>query len=226
MSMNLTIDFDFDAFEEEVFAAARVVFAELQRERRAESFYTFNFVTGDVMQHVNLYVNTEEELERFCRSEVQRDDRYLDVPFEAFKTYWRYHPPSLILVDSGSNSEFGKRFAKTNDLLWALRSQVEDLEDELLDDEEVDEDDYYNAVYETVDEPLTERLKSVLRRLDGEGAFEITNGRENIHLGVIQSNWDYDMLPGPFDELNPPKSCQRYERDAAVFRRVYDTLSG
>lgn len=226
MSIDLTIDFDFDAFEAEVYAAARAVFAKLQRDYSNETFYTFNLVTGDVMQDVYMYVNTEEELERFVRREVLRDERYRDVPFEDFRTYWRYHPPSLMLIYSKTDSEFAKRFAKANDMLWALRNQIENLEDGLLDDDEVDEDDYYDTVYETVDEPITERLKSVMRRLDNEGAFEITNKRENIHLGVIQSKWDYDTLPGRFDDINPAESCRRYEQDEVTFQRVQTAIWG
>ncbi|MCY4064149.1 MAG: DUF4303 domain-containing protein [Chloroflexi bacterium] len=217
---DLTIDFDFDGFEEEVYAAARAVFAKLQNDRSDELFYTFNFCTGDVTQDVVIYVNTEEELDRFARSELQRDDRYLDVPFEDFRTYWRYQPSSLMLIYGKSEAEFAKRFAKANDMLWALKSQIEEMEDELLDDDELDEDDYYEALFETVYEPIEERLKSVLRRLDNESAFEITNTRRNIHLGVMQSNWDYDMLPGPFEDINPTESCRRYEQDAAIFQRV------
>ena len=226
MSFNITVDFDFDAFEAEVYAAARAVFSELQRERRDETFYTFNFCTGDVMQDVYLYVNTEEALDRFVQREVQRDDRYLDVPYQDFRTYWRFQPSSLILIDSDTNNEFSKRFHKANSMLWALKSQIEDLEDELLDDEEVDEDDYYDALFDTVYEPIEERLKNVLRRLDNEGAFEKTNSRENIHLGVIQSNWDYDMLPGPFDDINPAESCRRYEQDENTFQRVGAAIWG
>ena len=32
-------------------------------------------------------------------------------------------------------------------------------------------------------------------------AFVTSNKRENIHLGVIQSQWDYDTLPVRFTRL-------------------------
>lgn len=224
MSFDLTIDFDFDAFEEEVFAAARAVFDEIQQERRDETFYTFNFVTGDVMQDLHMFVNTEEELVRQVHREIQRNELYMHLPFENLKSYLRYHPSSLIQIDRDSDSEFARYFAKANDMLWALKSQIEEMEDELLDDDEVEEDDYYDAVCETVDEPIAERLMSVLRRLDAEGAFEVTNERERIHLGVLQSQWDYDTLPGPFHEINPSESCRRYAHYAEVFRAISAAL--
>ncbi len=224
MNINLTIDFDFDAFEAEVYTAARVVFAKLQRDYSNETFYTFNFVTGDVMQDLHMLVNTEEELVRRVRREIQRNELYMHLPFENLKSYLRYHPSSFIQIDQDSDSAFSKFFAKSNDMLWALSSQIEKLEDELLEDEEADEEDYYDSVYETVDEPITARLMSVLRQLDAEGVFKITNERERIHLGLLQSQWDYDALPGPFHEINPPASCRRYAHYAEVFRAIAAAL--
>ena len=224
MDIKLEIDFDFDAFEEEVYEAARVVFRKLQQDRSDETFYTFNFVTGDVMQDLHMLVNTEEELVRRVRREIQRDELYSHLPFENLKSYLRYHPSSLIQIGRDSDSEFVRLFAKVNHLLNTLMRQIEDLEDELLEDEEMDEEDYYDAVYETIDEPITAKLMCVLRRLDAESAFEVTNERERIHLGVLQSQWDYDTLPGPFHEINPPESCRRYAHYDQVFRAVAAAL--
>ena len=55
-------------------------------------------------------------------------------------------------------------------------------------------------------------------------AFVTSNKRENIHLGVIQSQWDYDTLPGPFYEINPAESCRRYEQDKVIFQRVLQAI--
>lgn len=181
----------------------RAVFDEIQQERRDETFYTFNFVTGDVMQDLHMFVNTEEELVRQVHREIQRNELYMHLPFENLKSYLRYHPSSLIQIDRDSDSEFARYFAKANDMLWALKSQIEEMEDELLDDDEVEEDDYYDAVYETVDEPIAERLMSVLRRLDAEGAFEVTNERERIHLVRFSRSGITIRCPAPSTRLTP-----------------------
>ena len=71
MSFDLTIDFDFDAFEAEVYTAARNVFLKLQQEYSNETFYTFNLVTGNILQYVNVFVSTEEELTRNAADELK-----------------------------------------------------------------------------------------------------------------------------------------------------------
>ena len=51
-----------------------------------------------------------------------------------------------------------------------------------------------DAVYDAYHEPVESSLKKVLRRLDKEIVFEMTNKRENIHLGVLQGSWSYDEM--------------------------------
>ena len=227
MSFDLTIDFDFDAFEAEVYAAARAVFSELQRERRDETFYTFNFLMGQVTDNVSIIANTEEELERHARGEIQRDNRYLDLPYDDFKTFSRHLWHNFaITVFPNDDSQHARRFAKLNDMLYEQSDYLMEMEMELVDEGDINEDEYEDFVNENFDEPVEARLTAVLQRLDNEGLFEMTNLRENIHIG-IQHPVDFDAyLPGPFYELNPPASCQSYEQDAAVFQRVYATLFG
>ena len=227
MDSNLTIDFDFDAFEEEVYAAARLVFTELQRERRDETFYTFNFLMGQVTDNVSIIANTEEELELYARREVKRDNRYLDLPYGDFKIFSRHLWHNFaVSVFPNDNGEHARRFARTNDMLYEQADYLIEMAMDLVDEGDVDSDDYDDYVSENFDEPVEERLIKVLQRLDKEGLFEMTNRRENIHLG-IQHPVDFDdTLPGPFFELNPPESRQRYEQDRAVFQRVYATLYG
>lgn len=42
MDFEFTVSIDFDAFEKEVYGAARVMFAKLQEDRSDEVFYSFN----------------------------------------------------------------------------------------------------------------------------------------------------------------------------------------
>ena len=227
MATQWEIDFDFDAFEAEVYAAARAVFSELQRERRDESFYTFIFLMGQVTDNVSIIANTEEELDLYARRETQRDNRYLDLPYNDFKTFSRllWHN-FAITVFPNDDSEHARRFAKANDMLYAQSDYLMNMAMELVDEGDIDDDEYEDFVNENFDEPVEARLAAVLQRLDNEGLFEITNLRENIHIG-IQHPVDFDAhLPGPFYELNPPASCQRYDQDTAVFQRVYATLFG
>ena len=227
MSIVLTIDFDFDAFEEEMYDAARAVFAELQRERRDETFYTFNFLMGQVTDNVSIIANTEEELERCARREIQRSDRFLDRPYDEFKTFSRHlWHDFAITVFPNDSSEHARRFAKANDMLYRQSQYLIETAMELEDEGDIDSDDYDDFVNENFDEPVESKLVSVMKRLDKESLFEMTNKRENVHIG-IQHPVDFnDSLPGPFYELNPPESCRLYERDAAVFQRAYAALFG
>ena len=130
-----------------------------------------------------------------------------------------------MIVDQNSDNEFAKNFESANDMLWTQWNQIEEFSLEFLDDEDNDEDDFDDAVYDAYHESVESSLKKVLRRLDKESVFEMTNKRENIHLGVLQGSWSYDeMLLGPFQDLNPPVSCQRYEQEEVVFQRVLAAL--
>lgn len=234
MRFNISVGMDFDDFENEVYAAACVMFAKLQRDRSDETFYTFNFCTGDVMQNVYLTVNTEEELERFAHKELAYDDRYLDVPFEDLKTHWRFHAAaSHIMVYTATDDEFGKRFARANGMLEALEREIDQIHDRTLEERNLSffevagaelSNSFIHYVVDNIYPLIQNRLKNVLRRLDREAAFELTNRRENIHLGVLESTWTYDELPGPFYDINPAESCRRYERDKEVFHRVLEAI--
>ena len=188
------IDFDFEAFENAIYEAARLVFPNVQRDRSDETFYTFNFATGDTTQDVYILVNTEEELERRARSAPRFADRYNDVPFDDLKTFLRHQHHVCMIVDQNSDSEFAKNFESVNDMLWTQWNQIEEFSLEFLDDEDNDEDDFDDAVYDAYHEPVESSLKNVLRRLDKEIVFEMTNKRENIHLGVLQGSWRYDEM--------------------------------
>jgi len=61
------IDFDFDAFESEVYGAARVKFTGLHRGMSSDTFYSFNFCTADAY----IVVFTQEGLENTVRRERQ-----------------------------------------------------------------------------------------------------------------------------------------------------------
>ena len=220
MGMNLTIDFDFDAFEEEVYGTARVVLPKLQRDRRGESFYTFNFLMGEVTDNVSMVAITEEELERLARRELQRDDRYYDLPYDDFKTYLRHRwYDYAIRVYPYDESEFARQFAKANDMLYEQSKHIIEMAMELVDDGDVDEDDYDDYVNENYHEPVEDRLKSVLQGLDKDGVSEMTNQRVSVHVGIQHPVHLDDLLPGPFYELNPPQSFQRYENDEEVYKR-------
>ncbi|MDE2777598.1 MAG: hypothetical protein OXI77_16855 [Chloroflexota bacterium] len=64
MRFDLTTKFDFDAVKAEARAAAQATFGTLQPGYCNETFSTFNLVTGNVLQTVTVFDNTEEELTR------------------------------------------------------------------------------------------------------------------------------------------------------------------
>ncbi len=210
------IDFDFDVFEQLTYEAAHAIFLKLQQDRHQETFYTFNFLTGDIMHTIYIDVNTEENLERTARTQLReyasRDDVSVEDLKQAlrFETFWYI---SMKTYESDLVGPIG--------MLRSLQRQLSELENELLfvHDAEVDEHDFFDYVFDTYDEPIVERLKNVLRRLDNEKLFELTNTRENIHLGLLRTS-AHGELEGPFRDINPPASCERYREDAAAYRRA------
>ena len=111
------IDFDFAAFESEVYGAARVKFTSLHREMSSETIYSFNFCTADVYQHVYIVVFTQEGLEATVRRERQYHERYRIVSYEDLKNYFRYAPESSYFISPGLDTEFARLFKKANDML-------------------------------------------------------------------------------------------------------------
>ena len=88
----------------------------------------------------------------------------------------------------------------------------------------VDEDEFDDLVYEKVHEPVEAALKRVMQRLDREGAFEATNARENVHLGVICHHWDLGELLGPYTDLNPASVCAKYSEDVKAYQNARNKL--
>ena len=225
MSFDLTIDFDFDAFEAEVYTAARNVFLKLQQEYSNETFYTFNLVTGNILQYVNVFVSTEEELTRNAADELKTRIYFGDrMPsLEDRKCHLRHSPHNTKFDFGETGKEIKKSFSSATAMLQALRAQLDDMEERLIDDEGMDEEDYYNLLWDTIHVPIDMALTRVMKRLDGEGILEATNTRGNIHLGVLSSA-DLGELMGPFSYLNPPEACAKYAEDLAAYQRVCKKL--
>lgn len=221
MSFKLTIDFDFDAFEGEVYAVARAVFTKLQRDYSNETFYTFNLVTGDVSQYVTVFVDSEEELTRNASEEKMPPG--LELALEDRRYLLRHSLRNNKFNTGVMGDEVDNRFSDATSLLLALQTQVEALEDSLIDDENMDDDEFDDFVYEEVHEPVEETLKWVMQRLDREGVFEVTNARENMHLGVLSSG-DRGELLGPFTDLNPASACSKYSEDVTAYQNARNKL--
>ena len=221
MSFDQTIDFDFDAFEAEVYGAARATFGKLQREYSNETFYTFNLVTGNVLQYVTVFVNTEEELTRNAADALTTRILFGDrLPsLEDRKCHLRHSHHNTKFDFGETGTEINQSFAKATAMLQALRSQLDDLEERLIEDEGMDEDDYYDQLWDTINEPIDTVLTRVMQRLDAEGIFEATNARKNVHLGILSSA-DRGELMGPFPALNPPEVCAQYVEDRKAYERT------
>ncbi len=221
MDINLTIDFDFDAFEAEVYKAARAVFAKLQRDYGGETFYTFNLVTGDVSQYVTVFVDSEEELTRNAGEEQLSPG--LELSIEDRRYLLRHSLRNNKFNTGVTGDEIDSSFSDASNMLLALQTQVEALEDRLIDEEDADEDEFDEFVYETIHEPIEAALKRVMQRLDREGAFEETNARENVHLGVLSSG-DRGELLGPYTDLNPASVCAKYSEDVEAYQNARNKL--
>ena len=222
--MDFSIDFDFDAFEEASYEAAHEFFSKIQRDRSSEVFYTFNFMIGDVTQYFSICANTEEELERNSRKYLNDWGTFFDgVPLEDVKTYFR-HQPFIFLYSVPSELGRSKRLDKVNGMLSTQSELIQTFSRRRL--KRADENRFYSYVEEAYDDRVVMALKNVLRKLDKADSFTMTNRRENVHLGVLSSSaLECEPLLGPFDDINPPLTCQRYQKDADAFRRVYEALS-
>ena len=222
MSFDLKIDFDFDAFEAEVYAAARIVFSKLQRDYSSETFYTFNLVTGDVSQYVTVFVNTEEELTR--QASEYKLPPGIDLPLVDRRFLLRHSLHTNKFTSGVTGNEIENEFEKATALLLALQSQLEEQEDLLIEDEGIDEDEFDDILFDSVHEPIADALKRVMQRLDQEGVFVSTNARENVHLGVLSAG-DRGELMGPFADLNPPATCNQYVEDQRASQRASSMLA-
>jgi len=221
MSFDLTIDFDFEALDKAVYTAAKEVFGKLQRDYGNETFYTFNLVSGDVSQYVTVFVDSEEELSRNASEEKLSPG--LELALEDRRYLLRHSLRNNKFNTGVTGGEIDNSFSGATDLLLALQTQVEALEERVLDDEEMDDDEFDDFVYEEVHEPVEAALKRAMQRLDRDGAFELTNARENVHLGVLSSG-DRGELLGPYTDLNPAGSCAKYSEDVKAYQNARNKL--
>jgi len=221
MGVDFTIDFDFDAFEAEVYSAARAKFTSLHREMSGDTFYSFNFCTADVYQHVYIVVFTQNGLENTVRRQGQYHERYRIVAYEELKNYFRFEPESSYFISPGLDTEFARLFEKANDMLMLFHTKIsEHFRDPAIDDSEV-----FDSLYDPMCAQIRSTLKKVLQRLDREGRFESSNGRADIHNGLLHSA-PTDDWPGPFYDLNPPESCRRYIAAKVAYREVRKKIWG
>lgn len=221
MAARVELGFDFGAFEEAVYTAAGAVFSKLQKDYSDETFYSFNLVTGDVSQYVTVFVDTEEELARNANEQTLPPG--VDLSLADRRSLLRHSLHVNKFSSGATGNEIDERFEKATQLLLALQAQIEELEDSLIEDEGMDEDEFDELVYDTVHEPVEAALKRVMQTLDQEGAFEATNARENVHLGVLSAG-ERGELMGPFTDLNPPGACAKYAEDVRAYRNARNKL--
>ena len=219
MNMQPRVDFDYDAFEEEVFSASLKAFANLQNDFSHEKFYGFALGTSSSFVWVTPHANTEEGLARTARKYANYD--YMaGISFDDVKAYLR---PNISAYDIPMES-YDLSFNKASEMISFHSEQVDELYDRYVDELGEDrEDDAFDIIY-----PLYERIEArivnAIRRLDQQHIFEKTNSRDNITLLFSSDLGDPELYT--VEELNPPHVCEKFIKDRQKYREVYETIHG
>ena len=220
MNMQPRVDFDYDAFEEEVFRASLKAFTNLQNDFSHEKFYGFALGTSPSFLWVTPHANTEEGLARTARKYANYD--YMaGVSFDDMKAYLR---PNIGAYDIPMES-YDLSFNKANEMISFHSEQVDELEDRYIDELGEDREDevFFDIIY-----PLYERIEArivnAIRRLDQRHIFEKTNSRDNITLLFSSDLGDPEVYT--VEELNPPHVCEKFIKDCQKSREVYEATLG
>ena len=219
MNRQPRVDFDYDAFEEEVFSASLKAFTNLQNDFSHEKFYGFALGTSPSFVWVTPHANTEEGLARAARKYANYD--YMaGVSFDDVKAYLR---PNIGAYDIPIDPYY-LLLNKATKMTSFYSKQVDELYDRYVDDLGEDrEDDAFDIIY-----PLYERIKArivnAIRRLDQRHIFEKTNSRDNITLLFSSDLGDPEGYT--VEELNPPHVCEKFTKDRQKYREVYEAIHG
>ena len=218
MSMQQEIDFDYDAFEEEVFRASLNAFTSLQNDFSHEKFYGFALGSSPNFRWVIPCANTEEGLVRTARRYAKRYANYnfitdADISFDDLKAYLR-----PIIGDYDLLNPYDLSFNKANEMISFYSEQVDELYNRYVDDLGEDrEDDAFDIIYPFY-ERIEDRIVNAIRRLDQQHVFEKTNSRDNIILGFSIDLGDPETYT--IEELNPPHVCEKFKKSLEVRKAI------
>ena len=218
MSMQPRVDFDYDAFEEEVFRASLKAFTNLQNDFSHETFYGFALGTSSSFVWVTPHANTEEGLVRTAKKYANRD--YMaGISFDDVKAYLRPRISDYDTIDP-----YDLLLNKASEMISFHSEQVDELYDRYVDDLGEDrEDDAFDIIYPLY-ERIEDRIVNAIRRLDQQRIFEKTNSRDNITLLFSSDLGDPEVYT--VEKLNPPQVCEKFIKDFQKFLKVRKVIHG
>ena len=218
MNMQPRVDFDYDAFEEEVFRASLKAFTNLQNDFSHETFYGFALGTSPSFLWVTPHANTEEGLVRTARKYANRD--YMaGISFDDVKAYLRPRISDYDTIDP-----YDILLNKASEMISFHSEQVDELYDGYVDELGEDrEDDAFDIIYPPY-ERIEARIVNAIRRLDQQHIFEKTNSRDNITLLFSSDLGDPETYT--IEELNPPHVCEKFIKDFQKFLKVRKVIHG
>lgn len=216
--MQPRVDFDYDAFEEEVFRASLKAFTNLQNDFSHETFYGFALGTSPSFLWVTPHANTEEGLVRTARKYANRD--YMaGISFDDVKAYLRPRISDYDTIDP-----YDILLNKASEMISFHSEQVDELYDGYVDELGEDrEDDAFDIIYPPY-ERIEARIVNAIRRLDQQHIFEKTNSRDNITLLFSSDLGDPETYT--IEELNPPHVCEKFIKDFQKFLKVRKVIHG
>ena len=214
MSVQREIEFDYDAFGNSLLDFSRKVFSEVQEVYADQHFYLFGIEAGGKHTDVIFLANSEERLAEYASDAQKTQAEKLDLSPRETMSHLRYSQTHIFWIKTWER--FPTYFTKTRKLLNEREKQIVQMRFHNRQLVSLEENLAISAVH---DRRMNELLLHVLRKLDAERIFEITNLRSEVMVVL-------DYLPKCLAEspnietLNPSEVVERAQADLTLFQEL------
>jgi len=218
MSVRREIEFDYAAFEDLLFERAREAFTVLQQAHASEHFYVFGIHAGGKFLRIYIFANTEEKLLEYAKDAQSFYAKQIDLSLREVMTYLRYKDSWDYGIET--RERFSAHFAPIHDLLRERDKQIVQMRYHNRHHVSVEENQEITAAQV---ERMNDLFVNVMKRLDDECVFEMTNPRSEVlvvHHYTPSNLAESESL----QSLNPPEVVKKAEAELPLFRDVHSCV--
>ena len=225
MGVQWEIDFDYEAFETELYQVSLETFRDIQVNHADETFYMFSLFSTALFDYLYPTANSEEGLTRTAkryRTNYLEKKPEADISLFDIKLDLRYSP-----VDSAYHAPkiYDPLFQPINDMLGDHIVLLDKLEEYNI--QFVGRDGAWK-IDQLIRYKLEVIMLKVMTQLDAQHIFEQTNKRENIVLGLRFGDQSDKEIERYSSMLNPPEVHTKFydllQKSYEISREIFDKV--